>query len=472
MSDLVLAIDLGSSWCKAAYVDAAGRLVASGRAYTRAITASRDAMLPAFWQALCTAVRSANRQLSVAIPPAAIGISCRAQFGVCLDATGAAFWPVWDCLLTKSSPELQRAYAPELWGEQDPYACGYGVRMGALLAWLHQQRPDEWGRIQRVGALHNYLVYRLAGVWVTDPTSGAEQARWPQAILDLTGLPENAFPLTLPAHELAGGLTADAAAALGLPVGTAVVVGLHDGAAANLGTRAVEAGDVCLTLGTNFVFRAVNGARLSSGSFCYTVAPERWAWVNNVPGASTQLDLVAETLYGAQPTLAERHQVLGQLADQSPPGAGGLVIQRMIPGEEAAFVERIRALRRTGYTEGVIYRALAEAIAVGVHHLMQTAIGDGIQPRRFVAMGGSVQNRHFLRVLSAVLAAPLEIGAPEAGLLGAGMVAAVGCGWHPTVETAMTQMTATGPLLQPEPTAVHFYQTFLQSYATVLSRMF
>lgn len=456
-NELVLAIDLGSSWCKAAYVDAAGRLVASGRAYTRSITPSRAAMLPAFWTAFGQAVRAAHSHLPTPIPPAAIGISCRAQFGVCLDQAGQAFWPVWDCLLDKTSPILQWAYAPELWGEQDPYAFGYGVRQAALVAWLREQRPDEWRRIQRVGALHNYLVYQLTGAWVTDPTSGAEQATWPQPILELTGLPPSAFPTILPAHQVAGGLSAAAAAALGLPLGTPVVVGLHDGAAANLGTGTVHPGDACLTLGTNFVFRAVNGPRLTSRCFCYTVAPGRWAWVNNVPSASTQFDLAAEALRGDLPTLAERHGVLGQLADQVAPGAAGLVIQRMLPGEEADFGERLRALHQRGYPAGVIYRALAEAIALGVSNLVRTAHHDGIHTQRYVATGGSAQNRHFLSVLSAVLGVPIAIGAPEAGLLGASMIAAVGAGWWPTVAAAMAQMVTPGPLVQPEPTAVQFY---------------
>lgn len=456
---LVLTIDVGSSWCKAAYLDATGHMVASGHAYTRAIAPSRDAMLPAFWQALCAAVRVANAQVPHTIHPAAVGISCRAQLGVCLDANGQGFWPMWDCLLDRQAPELQQVYAPGHWGTQDPYAFGYGVRMAAMVRWLQQQRPDEWRRIRWIGALHNYLVYCLSGVWVSDPTSGAEASAWPQPLIDLTGLPCAAFPTILPPQQVVGGLTPAAAALLGLPAATPVVVGLHDGAAANLGTRAIAAGDACFTLGTNFVFRAVTGARLPSGIFAYTILPERWAWVNNVPSASTQFDLVAERLRSALPTMAVRHQVLGQLADQIAPGALGLFVQRMQPGEEALFAQRINALRQAGYADGVIYRAMAEAIAMGVYGLVQTAIRDGVRPQRLVAMGGSVQNRHFLHVLTALLGTPIEIGPVEAGLLGAGMAAAVGSGWYPTVEAAMAHMTTPGPLVHPDPEAVAFYRS-------------
>jgi len=461
MTELVLAIDLGSSWCKAAYLDRQGNIVADGRAFTRAIQPSRDAMLPQFWAALCTAVRMARERLPYPAHPAAIGITCRAQFGVCLTADGQAFWPTWDCLLTKTSPEIQRAYSPDLWGDQDPYAFGYGVRMAAVMPWLQQRRPDEWRKIHRIGALHNYLVYRLAGVWVTDPTSGAEQAEWPPEIIAMTGLPKAAFPRTLLPQQVAGGLTPDAAATLGLPQGTPVVVGMHDGAAANLGTRAIQAGDACLTLGTNFVFRAVNGERLTSKCFCYTVAPDRWAWVNNVPSASTQFDIVAEMLRGTVATMTERYQTLGRLADQVAPGAQGLTITRLAPGEEAVWQQRLRAIRHAGYADGVIYRAVAEAIAWGVYGLVQTAKRDGVRPRRFVATGGSAQNRHFLHVLAAVLGAAIEIGAPEAGLLGVGMVAAIGSGWYATLQEAMSHMTTSGPVVQPDPDAVQSYQTFL-----------
>jgi len=457
MPDLVLAIDLGSSWCKAAYMDRAGTFAATGRSYTRPILPARDGMLEQLWETVITAVRAAHSQLSHAAHPAAIALSCRSLFGACLDHAGQAFWPAWDAELSKHSPDIRRAYSPEIWGDTDPYAFGYGTRLAGTVLWLQRTRPAEWRRIARIGALHDYIVYRMTGAWVTDPCTGPGPTGWPHEIVEITGLPPDALPRTLEPHELAGGLMADAAAALGLPAGTSVVVGLHDGPAANLGVRAIRAGDCCLTLGTNFVFRAATGARLTTHCFCYSVAPGSWAWVNNVPISSTQLDIVARSLQEDVPEVAERHLHLGRLADRVAPGAEGLVMRRIVPGQEEILRETIRRAQGDGYGEGVIYRAMVEAIAFGVRDLVNTAKRDGVAPRRFVATGGSAQNRAFLKVLSAVLNTPIEIGEPEAGLIGAGIVAAVGSNWYAALEQAMAAMTSAHPVVQPDPDAVAYY---------------
>jgi sugar (pentulose or hexulose) kinase len=459
LNDLVLAIDLGSSWCKAAYLDREGRLVASGRSYTREIQPARRQMLEIFWAAVSAAVQAANRDMNNTVQPAAIGISCRGMFGVAIDETGRASWPAWDYGSTKTSPEVRYAYSPEVWGERDPYAYGYAVRLAALLRRLKAERPHDWERIQRVGALHDYIVYRMTGEWVTDPTTGPGQNDWPQEILEMAGLPRRAFPCLLEPQAIAGGLLAEAADELGVPAGTPVVVGLHDGAAANLGLRAVQAGDACFTLGTNFVLRAVTGLRLTSRCFCYLVAPGSWAWVNNVPTAAPQLDLVAHSLREELAGVGERHLELGRLADEVDPGAQGLVLQRVVlPGQAEELRRSISMAQQAGRTEGVIYRAMLEAIAFGLLALVDRARQDGATPQRFIATGGAAHNRSFVKVLAAVLDRPVEVGFPEAGIIGAGIAAAMGAGWFTNIEGAMAAMTTPGPLIQPAADAAAYYR--------------
>src|SRR4051812_14244083 len=126
-SALVLAIDLGSSWCKAAYVDPTGTLVAIGRAYTRSIKPALHGMGEQFWKAVIEAVSAANCHLPQGSHPSAITLSCRALHGISLDENGEEFFPTWDATLNRAAPEVQHAYSPAVWGDQDPYIVGYGM---------------------------------------------------------------------------------------------------------------------------------------------------------------------------------------------------------------------------------------------------------------------------------------------------------------------------------------------------------
>ncbi|MBI1294323.1 hypothetical protein GC175_05120 [bacterium] len=459
MREYVLAVDMGSTWCKAAYLNRQGRIIAEGRSFTRDIQPTEHQTLEAFWGAFCDAVCAAGRNLDCPMQPAAIAISCRNLVGVAINHDGQESLPAWDYGALKHSPEVIRAYSTDVWGKQDPFAYGYAVRFGGLLHRLKEERPTAWRNIRLTGALRDYLVYRMTGEWVTDPTTGPGLNEWPPEIVTLSGLPHSAFPKVDEPWQIAGGLTATAASALAFEPGIPVAVGLHDGAAANLGLRAVDTGDACLTLGTNFVFRAVTGARLTSGCFSYLIVPEQWAWVNNVPTAAPQLDLVAEILYAEGTDIGQRHHQLGLLADTVPAGADGLTISRVIlPQQAEALTQSVQEAQNAGYAKGAIYRAMLESIAFGVLALVERAKQDGAKPRRFVATGGASHNRSLLKVLASVLNQPIEIGYAEAGVMGAGITAAVAARWYISVDDAMNAMTLSGPVVQPDEEAAAFYR--------------
>lgn len=451
-SELVLAVDVGSTWCKAAYLDQQGQVVASGRAYTRDIAPDRNTTVPAFWNAFQSAVRAATVNLTDASPPAAIGISSRALFGVCQNGTGEWSMPAWDAQLDRrTSPLMQWAYSTEVWGENDPFAYGYGVAAGTLIQWLKQTRPAEWRAIHRMGALHDYLLHQMTGAWVTNPTTGPGATGWPPEIIAITELPPHVFPQVHSLHQPAGKLTPAAARILGLLPGTPVVVGTHDGAAANLGVGAIQLGDACLTFGTNLVLRVITGSGPYPQTWGYVIVPDAWCWVGNVPQALAQLDIVTQALRPHLPDLIACHRALGELPDALVAGASGLVLPLLPTATPTEIQQCVVEARQQGHSDGTIYRAMLEAVAHGVHALVQRATRETIAPRRFVATGGHSQNHLLMQILATVLDRPLEIGPAEGGVLGAGMAAAVGVGWYADFADAVRGMGVRGVVLSPDP---------------------
>ena len=190
---------------------------------------------------------------------------------VVLDGDGEPLRPakLWND--TTSAPQaaaLVERLGPEAWAQ----ACG-SVPVAsftiAKLAWLVEHEPDVALRITRIALPHDYLTMQLTGRHVTDrgDASGTgwydtAAGRYRADLLDLVGGRSGAewmatLPEVLPFDASAGTLTAEAAAATGLPEGIPVGAGTGDNMAAALG-MGLRPGDIAVSLGTSGTAYAVS----------------------------------------------------------------------------------------------------------------------------------------------------------------------------------------------------------------------
>jgi sugar (pentulose or hexulose) kinase len=150
----VLAIDMGSSWCKAAYVDATGQTVSEGRVYTRGGPPfGHDAAeLARSWTALVEAIHKANdglRMLGRLPSPDAIAISCRKAPGVWLDGNNEPVNVPRAAIEGVDRDDIDDSYAADVWGDSDPFAYGYGLDLIGNTRWLRHHFPDECSRVRK-----------------------------------------------------------------------------------------------------------------------------------------------------------------------------------------------------------------------------------------------------------------------------------------------------------------------------------
>jgi sugar (pentulose or hexulose) kinase len=376
---VVLAIDLGSTWCKAGLYDPQGRLVAFNRAPSRGGPqgpGASQADLDHWWDSVAEAVRP----LAALARPESLAFSCRGYPGVYLDRQMVAIAAPGPARLSREA-----TYATPGWGEGGPWARAYAPALAATGLWLRQAHPELHRQVWRLGALHDWLLWRLTGEWLTDPCDGpCGLLDWPPAAMAVAGLPREAFATLLPAETRAGELTPEAAERLGLPAGIPVACGSHDGAAANLGGNAWQVGDAMVTLGTNTVLRIVTGRPLE-GWFGYPIPPGAYAWVRGIPGLAPRVEAARQ---------------------QSP---------------EAE-------------------RTALEAVAAAVAELLGAARSCGLHPRQYQVTGGLTYVPYMRELLLQTLDGPVTWTDPEAGLRGAAMLAAVTGGWFDSVPAAAAAM--------------------------------
>ena len=127
------------------------------------------------------------------------------------------------------------------------------------LVWLREHEPASYAEIRTVltGA-KDYIVFRLTGIYRTDPTQAATTGMmdlatrdWSAQILDLAGVDRAMLPPISPADAIVGDLTQSAAAEIGMQAGIPVINGCGDAGASTVGAGVSAPGEVYVYLGSS-----------------------------------------------------------------------------------------------------------------------------------------------------------------------------------------------------------------------------
>jgi xylulokinase len=342
-------------------------------------------------------------------------------------------------------------------------ACGNALTsqsVGPKILWLKETQPEVYAKTARVLTSTSYLVWRLTGETVVDhytaanfsPLYDVNTQRW-TAQLAPDILPLERLPRLAWTAEIAGRVTAAAAAETGLAVGTPVAVGTVDAAAEALSVGVQAPGDMMLMYGsTVFVIevtdRAIRDARL-------WYAP----WL--VPGAHASMAGLSTSgtltrWFRDQLARGVALEELVREAEASPKGAHGLLCLPHFSGERTPIHDPAARGAFVGldltHTRGDLFRSLLEGIASGTAAILETYREAGAAPAAVLAVGGGTRNMVWLQATSDLARIPQIIRERTLGasygdaFLAALAIGAVGperiAAWNPIVRTVEPERVA------------------------------
>jgi sugar (pentulose or hexulose) kinase len=434
MTDLLLGIDVGTSFCKAAVVDFDGGELAHGQVATPWDTVPSgaqvdpDALVRAAAEAARTAIDKAPDGRVVAI-----GVTSMAEAGVLLDAAGDVLHPAVAWYDARGEGEA-RLLAREL----PDFVERTGLPASALctlakLRHLGTRHAARWLNVAE------WVVHRLGGRQVTELSLAS---RTGLLDLDTQGPYDDALewadlPRELFAERVTGGADAgrsDGAAVPGTRGATLTVAG-HDHLVAGVGVGVVAPGDVLDSCGT-------------AEALVRVVAPplDERARRRVVDGG---MSVGWHVIAGRQALLAglwsgmSLREVLAALgvdeAGRDELDAGALAIA---PGDAPALelplheLER-RELRLPEAPPAAIWRAAIDAVAAEVERNIAEIDAIAGPHTKVVVTGGWARDR-------AVLETKRRLGAidtpavVEAGCRGAALLAGVAAGAYPSADELPT----------------------------------
>jgi len=475
-TSVVLAIDLGTTEVKTGLFAFDGRPVGLARAgyptdRPRAGVALQDP--EAWWAAIADTIRrlavAGLRSDDPASGPEIVAICCvgHGPTLVPADATGVATGPAVTWLDTRSGSEVDELVA--LTGR-------FSWELGVLPAALHLERhdPDALGPARWYLNSWEAVACRMTGRAAETRLVGQLRADPPDVAS--AGLRIDRLPPVIATGEVIRRLLARPAAELGLAAGIPVVAGMVDAYASFFGAGLLEPGDAVDTGGTSGGFAVYSDRRLAvPGSFC-APAPVPGAWVlggaMNATGKS--LDWLAGIL-GDGPTTAsgenETRQIEALLDEAAAlaPGAAGLIFLPYLAGERSPIWDpeaRGAFVGLTlGHTRAHLARAVVEASALAMRHVIQPIAAAGARIDGLSLSGGAARNPAWHQVKADVTG--LEVIVPrvaETAALGAAITAAAGAGAYPSLVAATGAMFAIERRLAPDPVARAAYDRVYAGY--------
>ena len=316
------------------------------------------------------------------------------------------------------------------------------------LVWVRDVEPDVWRRTAHVLLPKDFVRLQLTGDHAIDKADGAGTilfdlaARdWSDEVVDALRIDRSWLPPTFEGPTVTGVVTSAAAMATGLRAGTPVVAGGGDQAANAVGLGAVEPGVPALSLGTSGVIFAPTdrpivepGGRVHA--FCHAV-PGRWHLMSVMLSAAGSLRWFRDTLAPGEP-----YGALADAAGEVDPGSDGLLFLPYLTGERTPHPDPLARGAFVGLTVGHdrrhLTRAVLEGVAFGLRDGLDLMVAAGMPPpTRIRASGGGTASPVWRQILADVLGVELAtVATAEGAAFGAGILAAVGAGWHPTVEAA------------------------------------
>ena len=485
-----LGLDVGTSGVKAILVAESGEIEASATTPLELATpkpgwAEQDPN--AWWAASVASIKS----VLAARPDArvvSVGISGQMHSSVFLDKRGEVIRPalLWcDGRTTDECREITQSVGGE--SKLRDFASNPALEGFTLpkVLWLRKNEPHAFARLATVVLAKDFIRYRLTGELATEPSDASAtlmydtaRLRWSTEVLDAVGLPHSIVPAVGGSSEVLGTVTADAASATGLPLGTPVVGGGADNACGAAGVGAVTPGEAVASWGTSGTVLAPTAEprvdpALRAHTFCHVV-PGMWYLMGVVLAAGGAFAWYREQFARELAGLPDINDRLNREAASVPPGADGVTFLPYLQGERTPHRDASMRGALLGlslaHSRAHVTRAVVEGVCFALRDSLSILQEIGLAPSQMLLTGGGAKSPFVRRLQAEVFGLPVcTVNREEGPAFGAALLGAVGVHAFPDLAAAARAMLARGPL--ETPTAVAHaaydepYRRFRGSYA-------
>lgn len=349
------------------------------------------------------------------------------------------------------------------------------------LIWVRKHEPDNWKRIRHILPIHSYIIYQMTGQITVDYCSAGNIGgiydynthSWSEEMCEKMDIPYGALPHKFHSpSDIIGTLSPEYQKKLGLDYPVPLCAGTVDCIASMLSAGIITAGDNAAVLGTSLNWGYIHNKKPDNPnlvSMPYCIDPTHMSYTYG--GASTAGALprwFASQFMGndAGETYDELERMIYK--QEIGPGCDGLIALPYFMGERTPIWDE----KATGvlfgltlsHTKAHIYRAIMEAVAYSLCHIMESMTDADFAIQKIVLVGGGARSAIWKQIFADVTGLPIltpvqEIEAP----LGDAFLAAFGAGFISDYSEMQSWISMNPPII-PDKNAHEEYKKCFALY--------
>ena len=343
------------------------------------------------------------------------------------------------------------------------------------ILWMKKHEPENFAKISKIMLPKDYLAYKLSGSFCSDVSDASgmllmdvKNRCWSKEMIEICGIKEEQLPKLYESYEVVGTLKPEIAQELGLSADVKVIAGAGDNAAAAVGTGTVGDGMCNISLGTSgtiFISSKNFGVDEHNALHSFAHADGNYHLMGCMLSAASCNKWWNEEILKTTDFAAEQAgiQKLGENQVFYLPYLMGERSPHNDPDARATFIGMTMDTTREDMTQAVL-----EGVSFGLRDSLEVARSLGLKIERTKICGGGARSPLWKKMIANIMNMKVDVIESEEGpALGGAMLAAVGCGEYPDVETIAAKMVKVVDTVEPDPELVAKYEERYQKFRKI-----
>ncbi len=482
---LIIAIDIGTTHCKAIIVNEQAKVL---QAFKHPVTSIQDdtGKFEQDAESIFQLVLNLLQQCIAVVNEndiACISFSAAMHSIMAIDKNGKILTNAFTWADTQS-----KAYAQQLKstaaGQSIYNKTGTPIHaMSPLckIAWLKNEQPDLFAKTAKFISIKEYIFYRLFGKFIVDYGIASATGMfdiynlcWYAEALAFAGIDENKLSTVVAATHIETALFAKIKQQLNVKTNIPFVAGGNDGCLANIGCGALNKNEAALTIGTSGAVRVTIPKPLiakARGLFRYILTDEFYITGGPINNGGIVLQWFAENFLSTSIDSKENLDTVISIAAKAPPCANGLLFLPYLLGERApAWDEDARGIfygLHITHTKEYLTRAVIEGISFSLFQILNAVEKENPGVEKILVSGIPTQSDWWMQLLADMFGKKIILNdTADASAMGAVFIGMYATGIIKNLQEVKLLMQ-TVKTFQPDKTVHELYQKQFQVYASL-----